>query len=77
MVESLKLTPRVSCLGAGIYEAGDTDKCYVRLLVTDSGRVLPVNQRVITEEDLLEVYTWGRMEENFAFFDGVEEEENG
>ena len=59
MKNSLPLNPRISQHGAGIYEAGDTERCYVKLFVTDSGCVLPVNHRVITAEDLLTVYGWG------------------
>lgn len=58
-MENLKLTPRTQQYGAGIYEVGDTKKCYVKLFVTDTGRVLPVNYRVITEDDLLTAYGWG------------------
>jgi hypothetical protein len=61
-MDLLKLTPRTTQRGCGIYEAGDTDKCYVKLLVTDSGRVMPINRRIISEEDLLEVYQWGWIE---------------
>jgi len=61
-MDSLKLTPRTLKLGCGIYEAGDTEKCYVKLFVTDGGRVLPVNHRVISEEDLMDAYCWGYME---------------
>jgi hypothetical protein len=59
--DSLRLTARTLRYGCGIYEAGDTEKCYVKLFVTDDGFVLPVNHRVITEEDLIEVYVQGRM----------------
>lgn len=59
MINSLKLSMRKGQYGAGIYDAGDIDKCYTKLFVTDSGRVLPVNQRVISEDDLLTVYAWG------------------
>ena len=60
MLDSVKLTMRTGKYTAGIYEAGDTGKCYTRLFVTDSGRVLPTNHRALTEDDLLEVYGWGR-----------------
>ena len=59
-MDSLKLTPRTLKLGCGIYEAGEN--CYVKLFVTDGGRVLPVNHRTISEEDLMEAYCWGYME---------------
>ena len=58
-MDSIKLTPRVQVMGAGIYEAGDPEKCYTKLFVTDTDRVLPINHRVITEKDLLTVYGWG------------------
>ena len=57
------MTPRKSTLGCGIYDAGDPEKCYVKLFITDGGRVLPVNYRTITEDDLMMVYGWGRIEE--------------
>ena len=59
MQESLKLTPRILRKGCGIYEAGDTEVCYVKLFVTDTGYVLPVNHRIISEEDLMDVYVRG------------------
>ena len=65
MLDSLKLTMRKGQYTAGIYEAGDVEKCYTKLFVTDSGRVLPVNHRGLTEDDLLQVYSWGR-EDAFA-----------
>ena len=61
VIDALKLEPRTSRYGCGIYEAGDTDRCYVKLFVTDDGFVLPVNHRVISEDDLMEVYVQGRM----------------
>ena len=61
-MQNLKLTARTLKFGCGIYEAGNPEKCYVKLFVTDGGRVLPVNHRAITEEDLMEAYCWGRME---------------
>jgi len=57
-METLNLSPRITILGAGIYEAGNDG--YARLFVTDTGKVLPTNHRVITEDDLLTVYKWGR-----------------
>ena len=62
MLDSIKLTPRIIGHGCGIYEAGDSERCYVRLFVTDAGYVLPVNHRAISEEDLMEVYTQGRVD---------------
>ena len=58
-LDKLELTPRVTTMGCGIYEAGDTELCYVKLFVTDTGYVLPVNHRIISEEDLLAVYKQG------------------
>src|ERR1035437_3107470 len=62
-MENLKLTARTTTMGCGIYDAGDPEKCYTKLFVTDGGRVLPLNHRVITEEDIMTVYKWGRLEE--------------
>ena len=59
MLENLKLTPRVTTMGCGIYEVGDIELCYVKLFITDTGYVLPVNHRIISEEDLLAVYKQG------------------
>jgi hypothetical protein len=61
-LENLRLTARTARYACGIYDAGDPDKCYVKLFVTDSGRVLPLNHRVITEEDVMDAYTWGRQD---------------
>ena len=58
-MDKLELRARIQRCGCGIYEAGSDDRCYVRLFVTDSGYVLPVNHRVIGEEDLMEVYAQG------------------
>lgn len=63
MLTSLKLTPRTTTLGCGIYDAGDPEKCYTKLFVTDSGRVIPINHRVLTEDDLMTAYKWGREDE--------------
>ena len=62
MLDSIRLTPKVVGYGYGIYEAGDTERCYVKLFVTDTGYVLPVNHRAISEEDLMEAYIQGRMD---------------
>lgn len=67
MRDQLELTPRVTRYGCGIYEAGDTERCYVKLFITDTGRVIPVNHRVISDEDLMDAYVWGREDaEEFA-----------
>jgi hypothetical protein len=66
-LDSLKLTPRTTTLGCGIYEAGDPQKCYAKLFVTEGGRVLPVSHHAITEDDLMTVYKWGREEEQEAW----------
>jgi hypothetical protein len=60
MKESLPLTARKAQGGAGIYEAGDTELCYMKLFVTDTNRVIALTGRMITEDDLLTVYNWGR-----------------
>jgi len=57
MMDALKLTSRIGRMGCGIYEAGED--CYVRLFVTDTGRVIPTNHRVISEDDLMQAYEWG------------------
>lgn len=55
----LLLEPRTTRYGCGIYEAGRDG---VRMFVTDSGRFIPVQGRIISPEDLMEVYVWGRMD---------------
>lgn len=59
---SIRLTPRTETFGCGIYEVGDPEKCYVKLFVTHTDRVIPVTGRVITEDDLITAYTWGRLD---------------
>ena len=59
MLDKLELSPRTLSRGCGIYEAGNAERCYVKLFVTEAGYVLPVNHRVLSEEDLLEVYEQG------------------
>ena len=61
MPTELKLEPRKLQAGSGIYEVGND--CFLKLFVTDGGRALPVNHRIITEDDLLLAYSWGRLEE--------------
>lgn len=61
-MDQLPITPRHTTMGCGIYEAGDTDLCYVKLFVTDTGFVLPVNHRMITEQDLMDVYKRGYLD---------------
>lgn len=48
-----------STRGCGVYEVGDTERCYVKLFITDAGCVMPVNHRMINTEDLMTVYGWG------------------
>jgi hypothetical protein len=60
---SLKLESRKMSYGCGIYEAGDREKCYVKLFVTDSQRVMPITGHIISDDDLMEVYKWGRLDE--------------
>ena len=62
-MENLKLTPRRLQGRCGIYDAGDAEKCYTKIFVTEGGRVLPINGRGITEDDLMMVFDWGRLEE--------------
>lgn len=60
-MDSLKLEPRTTILGAGIYIAGSG---YSKMFVTDSGRWIALTGRIITEDDLLNAYKWGREDEN-------------
>jgi hypothetical protein len=61
-LDSLRLTGRTTRYKCGIYDAGDPEKCYVKLFVTDAGWVMPLNHRMIGEEDLMNAYTQGRKE---------------
>lgn len=56
---TLRVHSSVSTRGCGIYEVGDTERCYTKLFITDSGCVLPVNHRMVSNEDLMTVYGWG------------------
>jgi hypothetical protein len=60
MKTTLELEPRANQYGCGIYETGPES---LRLFVTDGGRVIPVQGRMITAEDLMNAYVWGRLEE--------------
>jgi hypothetical protein len=62
-MENLRLTLRKTMMGCGIYEAGDPEKRYQLLFITESGRALAVNNRCITDDDLMQVYSWGRLDE--------------
>lgn len=62
MKNSLEIRPRITTMGCGIYEAGDAERCYVKLFVTDTGYVLPTNHRSLSEEDLLDVYKQGYLD---------------
>lgn len=53
----LPLEPQQQRYGCGIYEAG---KNGLRMFVTDTGHVMPVQGRVTTADDLMQVYVWGR-----------------
>lgn len=57
--DSLRLDARTTTGACGIYTAGDPEKCYARLFVTDSGRVVPITG-LVNEEMLMTVYEWGR-----------------
>jgi hypothetical protein len=59
----LLIEPRSQRYGCGIYEAGANG---LRVFATDSGRVLPIQRRIITDEDLMEVYVWGRLDAEIA-----------
>ena len=57
MIENVKVSARTLKSGCGIYEVeGD---CYVKLFITDGGRVIPINHRAISEEDLMQAFEWG------------------
>jgi hypothetical protein len=60
MRTELKLSARTLVNGCGIYQAGETEDCYLRLFVTDGGRAMPVSG--ISAEDLMIAYEWGHME---------------
>lgn len=62
MLENLELTPRVTTMGCGIYEAGDTERCYTLLFITNRGYVLPINHRAISSDDLMNVYKQGLLD---------------
>lgn len=59
-MDKLRLEPRTTILGAGIYIVGSN---HDRMFVTDSGKLIAVTGRIITEEDLLKAYRWGREDE--------------
>ena len=65
-MDSLKLTPRTTQGSCGIYEAGDPKKTNTLLFVTNGGRVISVNHRQISQDDLMDAYNWGRLEEREA-----------
>lgn len=58
------LSPRTQRYGCGIYEVQGPQ--YRKVFATDTGRVLPTNGRIISEEDLMEVYVWGRLDAEAA-----------
>jgi len=56
MLDKLDITMHSGTLGCGIYEVGTSQ---TRMFVTDGGRVLPIEGRVITADDLMTVFVWG------------------
>ena len=62
MLDSLKLTPKTTQGHCGIYSAGDPSRTSVDLFVTDGGRIIPLTGRLISREDLIDAYNWGRLE---------------
>jgi hypothetical protein len=62
-MDSIEVHPAIIKSGAGIYTVGNPTKCYVRMFVTDTGRCIPVSGRCLSEEDLLQVYEWGRLDQ--------------
>ena len=73
MITHLEVQARQLQGGAGLYDAGNTGRCYTKLFITDTGRVLPVNHRSITEEDLLTVYNWGMEDQKILSGKSTEE----
>ena len=55
----LPMSPVVLQRGCGIYEVGAN---FLRCFVTDGFRILTVEGRPITYEDLMTAYQWGREE---------------
>jgi hypothetical protein len=60
VIETLKPEPRHTSYGAGIYELGTNG---LRVFVTMGGRVIAVQGRALCEDDLIEAYRWGRLEQ--------------
>lgn len=60
VVESLKIEACTVCYGCGIYEVGTEG---LRMFITDGGRVLAVEGRAITADDLITAFVWGRTEQ--------------
>jgi len=61
-IYELRMEPRTTTYGSGVYEVGANG---VRLFVTDSGRVF-VPRGIVSLEDLMEVYKWGRLDAEIA-----------
>lgn len=55
----LPIRPRFLSGHSGLYEVGTNE---LRCFVTDGGRIVPVEGRVITVDDLMTAYQWGREE---------------
>jgi hypothetical protein len=64
MLDSLPVRSVTSQYGCGIYEVGTES---FRMFITDGGRVLPVQGRAITADDLITAYVWGRIEQRIAY----------
>lgn len=62
MVTTIKVEPRVIAGQCGVYEIGHQDSS-LRVFITDRGRLIAINHRVITADDLIEAYSWGRAEQ--------------
>lgn len=56
-IEGLELRARQTMMHCGIYEVGDPERCYIRLLVSDGGFVMPL--RGISEDDALTLFVQG------------------
>jgi hypothetical protein len=54
----LKIEPKTTSFGCGLYEVGDTERCYVKLFITDTGYVVS-NPYAASGEILMDVYRVG------------------
>lgn len=59
MWTTIKTEARFLSGGAGIYEVGVNG---MRAFITDRGRILATEGRILSAEDLVTAYNWGRLE---------------